>query len=219
MAGVASFLSPCILPLVPTYLLLLGGGQGRPLKNALFFTLGFSLVFLLLGLPFTFLGSLLHAYKAPMARVGGAVVLLCGLCLLGLEIPVLSRTLRWNFRPKGSGPFGALALGVAFGAGWTPCIGPVLGAILTLTAVEANPWAATLLAGYSLGLATPFLLAGAFADRAAGWVRRGARFAGWVQRSAGVLVSLVGVLLLTGTYTPLSAALLRMTPVWLWERL
>lgn len=218
-AGVVSFFSPCVLPLVPTYLLLLGGGEGRPPANAALFVLGFSLVFIVVGLPFTLLGAWLHAYKVVVARVGGALVFVCGLALLGVDVPVLSRTLRWELRPKGSGPLGALALGVAFAAGWSPCIGPVLGTVLTLAAVEADPGAIALLASYALGLGVPFLVAGLLADRAVAWMRRSARYGTWVQRLAGSVVSLVGVLLLTGVHASLSAMLRDLTPLWLWGRL
>ncbi len=131
LAGILSFLSPCVLPLVPTYLLYLGGQRGRPLRNAVFFVLGFSAIFFLLGLPFTLLGSLLFEYRDLLGRVGGVVLILLGLYMLGLRP-------KWgvNLRYEGptDRPWGAFVLGIVLGLGWTPCIGPILGGILTLTA-------------------------------------------------------------------------------------
>ncbi|MCS7058839.1 MAG: cytochrome c biogenesis CcdA family protein [Meiothermus sp.] len=213
LAGILSFLSPCVLPLVPTYLLYLGGQQGRPLKNALFFVLGFSAIFFLLGLPFTLLGGLLFEYRDLLGRVGGVVLVLLGLYMLGLKP-------RWgvNLRYEGptDRPWGAFVLGVVLGLGWTPCIGPILGGILTLTATGEG---VHLLVAYILGLAVPFLLVALFADRARAFLRRAARFSHAVEILAGVVLIAVGLLLLTGTYTQLNSFFLRITPEWLQERL
>ncbi len=218
-AGLLSFLSPCVLPLVPTYLLYLGGERGRPVVNAAFFVLGFSLVFVVLGLPFTVLGAFLKAYKPLLAQVGGGLVILFGLYLLGLRLPFLGREVRLRYEGDAARPGGALLLGVAFGAGWTPCIGPILGAILTLTAVEGDLGGLRLLVAYALGLAVPFLTVALFADRAARWVRRSARYARWVERAAGAFMVLVGVLLVSGMFTRLNTYFIRLTPEWLWNRL
>ena len=209
LAGVLSFLSPCVLPLVPTYLFYLGGERGRPLLNALFFVLGFGAVFFLLGLPFTLLGGLLFEHRQTLARVGGAVLILFGLYMLGLRP-------RWgvNLRYQGetSRPLGALLLGATLGLGWTPCIGPILGAILTLTAVGGG---VELLLAYILGLAVPFLLVALFAERLKVWLRRAGRFSHYVEILAGVVLLAVGILLLTGTFTALNSFFLRITPEWL----
>ncbi len=209
LAGVLSFLSPCVLPLVPTYLFYLGGERGRPLLNALFFVLGFGAVFFLLGLPFTLLGGLLFEHRQTLARVGGAVLILFGLYMLGLRP-------RWgvNLRYQGetSRPLGALLLGATLGLGWTPCIGPILGAILTLTAVGGG---VGLLLAYILGLAVPFLLVALFAERLKVWLRRAGRFSHYVEILAGVVLLAVGILLLTGTFTALNSFFLRITPEWL----
>ncbi|MGQ9510375.1 MAG: cytochrome c biogenesis protein CcdA [Thermaceae bacterium] len=213
LAGVLSFLSPCVLPLVPTYLFYLGGERGRPLFNSLFFVLGFGLVFFLLGLPFTLLGGLLFEYRRTLARVGGAVLILFGLYMLGLRP-------RWGvgLRYEGdtSRPWGAFLLGAVLGLSWTPCIGPILGSILTLTAVGGG---AGLLLAYILGLAVPFLLVAAFAEGIKGYLRRAARLSHAVEVAAGVVLILVGVLLLTGTFTLLNSLFLRMTPEWLQKHL
>lgn len=209
LAGVLSFLSPCVLPLVPTYLVYLGGERGRPLFNALFFVLGFGLVFFLLGLPFTLLGGLLFEHRQTLARVGGVVLILFGLYMLGLRP-------RWgvNLRYEGetARPLGAFLLGATLALGWTPCIGPILGAILTLTAVGGG---VGLLLSYILGLAVPFLLVALFAERIKGWLRRAGRLSHYVELFAGVVLLLVGLLLLTGTYSALNSFFLRITPEWL----
>lgn len=213
LAGVLSFLSPCVLPLVPTYLFYLGGERGRLLFNALFFVLGFGMVFFLLGLPFTLVGGLLFEHRQTLARVGGVILILFGLYMLGLRP-------RWgvNLRYEGETgrPLGALLLGASLGLGWTPCIGPILGAILTLTAVGGG---VELLLAYILGLAVPFLLVALFADRLKGWLRRAGKLSHYVELLAGVVLLVVGILLVTGTYTALNSFFLRITPEWLQKNL
>ncbi|WP_243030270.1 cytochrome c biogenesis CcdA family protein [Thermus altitudinis] len=208
-AGVLSFLSPCVLPLVPTYLVYLGGERGRPLFNALFFVLGFGAVFFLLGLPFTLLGGLLFEHRQTLARVGGVVLILFGLYMLGLR-PRWGVSLRYE--GETARPVGALLLGATLALGWTPCIGPILGAILTLTAVGGG---VGLLLAYILGLAVPFLLVALFAERIKGWLRKAGRLSHYVELFAGVVLLLVGLLLLTGTYSALNTFFLRITPEWL----
>ena len=215
LAGILSFLSPCVLPLVPTYLLYLGGEKGRPLRNAVFFVLGFGSIFLLMGLPFTLLGSLLAEYRSLLGQVGGVVMVLFGLYMLGLKPGFLRVGL--SYSGNTDRPWGAFVLGVVLGLGWTPCIGPILGGILTLTAVEGK--GVELLLVYILGMAVPFLLVALFADRAVGWVRRTARFAHTVELVAGAVLVGVGLLLITGYYTQLNTFFLRLTPEWLLDRL
>ncbi|GIW26117.1 cytochrome c biogenesis CcdA family protein [Meiothermus sp.] len=213
LAGILSFLSPCVLPLVPTYLLYLGGQQGRPLRNAVFFVLGFSAIFFLLGLPFTLLGGLLFEHRDLLGRVGGVVLILLGLYMLGLKP-------KWgvNLRYEGptDRPWGAFVLGIVLGLGWTPCIGPILGGILTLTATGGG---VHLLVAYILGLAVPFLLVALFAERARAFLKRAARLSHAVEITAGLVLIAVGILLLTGTYTQLNSFFLKITPEWLQERL
>lgn len=208
-AGVLSFLSPCVLPLVPTYLVYLGGERGRPLFNALFFIFGFGTVFFLLGLPFTLLGGLLFEHRQTLARIGGVVLILFGLYMLGLRP-------RWGVSLRYEGdtgrPVGAFLLGATLALGWTPCIGPILGAILTLTAVGGG---VGLLLAYILGLAVPFFLVALFAERIKGWLRKAGRLSHYVELFAGVVLLLVGILLLTGTYSALNSFFLRITPEWL----
>jgi len=190
-----------------------GGERGRPLFNALFFVLGFGMVFFLLGLPFTLVGGLLFEHRQTLARVGGVILILFGLYMLGLRP-------RWgvNLRYEGETgrPLGALLLGASLGLGWTPCIGPILGAILTLTAVGGG---VELLLAYILGLAVPFLLVALFADRLKGWLRRAGKLSHYVELLAGVVLLVVGILLVTGTYTALNSFFLRITPEWLQKNL
>ena len=161
LAGVLSFLSPCVLPLVPTYLFYLGGERGRPLFNALFFILGFGAVFFLLGLPFTLLGGLLFEHRQTLARVGGVVLVLFGLYMLGLR-PRWGVSLRYE--GETSRPLGAFLLGATLALGWTPCIGPILGALGVQGLMTDPPSRKATLkwlgAGAFLFLAVPLVLGG-----------------------------------------------------------
>ena len=175
-AGIVSFLSPCVLPLVPGYVSYVAGDtltasgepQGRlaALRLSLFFVLGFSTVFVILGASATSLGRLLLSYRYEANLLGGAVVILFGLFMMGLaKLSWLQREFRLHPGLKGGQPVAAYLIGIAFAFGWTPCIGPVLGAILTTSAVTATvPQGIALLSFYSLGLALPFLAAAIFTE-------------------------------------------------------
>ena len=211
-AGLLSFLSPCVLPLVPTYLLYLGGERGRPLFNAVFFVLGFSMVFVLLGLPFTLLGSLLLEYRQTLGKVGGIAMMLFGLYLIGLRPAFLVRRLSLQYRGDPSRPWGAFMLGGAIGVSWTPCIGPILGGILTLTASGAGfPF----LLAYVAGLAIPFLLVALLADKAKVVLKRVGRYARGLELAAGGVMVAIGFLMVTGQFTVMNGFFLRLTPDWL----
>ena len=236
-AGVLSFLSPCVLPLIPSYATFLtgltvdelaesGGTERARARRAMLihgglFVAGFSLVFIALGASATMLGSMLNYYSTWVQRVGGVLLIVFGVYLLGLiRIPGAGRELRVHVAEKPVGYVGSVVVGIAFGAGWTPCIGPVLGGILTLAATrESVAEGVGLLAGYSAGLALPFLLATLALDRFLAGFRRFRRFLPWVQRVSGVLLILVGLLLLTGSFTFLSSLFARWTPNFLLERL
>jgi len=230
-AGLLSFLSPCVLPLVPAYLGFVTGMSLDDLRDApsrravlvpaSFFVLGFSLVFLLLGASATLAGQFFNQYQSWISRAGGVVVIIFGLHLLGVfRLTPLLRERRMHLASTPKGYFGATVAGVAFGAGWTPCIGPVLGALLTWAAVRDTMWSAMgLLVSYSLGLAVPFLLAAA-ATSSFLRASRGMRGAIPVlEKASGALLLVIGLLLVTGTFTARSAFFTRFTPDWLLDRL
>lgn len=231
LAGLLSFLSPCVLPLVPAYLGFITGMSLDDLQDqvsrrsvlvpALFFVAGFSIIFMLLGASATLVGQVFRQYQNWIARVGGVIVVIFGLHLLGVfRLTPLLREKRLHLTSTPKGYLGAVAAGAAFGAGWTPCIGPVLGTVMTMAMIRDTLWSGlSLLSVYSLGLAVPFLLAafatGAFLQTS----RRFRRFLPFMEKTAGVLLIAVGVMLLTGTFTAMSAFFARFTPEFLLERL
>lgn len=229
LGGVLSFLSPCVLPLVPSYLGFITGLSADDMTvrrrvamlHALLFVLGFTLVFMLLGAGATALGRALRFYQDWIARAGGVLIIVFGLYLLGvIRLGVLDQEQRVHLREKPMGYLGTVLVGIAFGAGWTPCIGPVLGAILGLAATEADFQRGMLLLGaYSAGLALPFLAAAWAVDRFFGWFQRFRRYLPWVQRISGAILIVVGVLLVSGQFTRLATWLQGLTPAWLWNQL
>ena len=213
-AGLLSFLSPCVFPLVPGYVAVITGLSGSgsagstsgpgprrtaPLWHGLLFVAGFSLVFIALGVTATAFGAQLAEHRATLARVGGVVMLLLGASMLGLvRLPWLEGDHRALLASPRIANAGAFAIGVAFGAGWTPCIGPALATMLALAAASATVGqGALLLAVYSLGLAVPFLFAATAIDRYLVGAKSVRRWQPAVQRVSGALVVLVGLLLLT----------------------
>jgi cytochrome c-type biogenesis protein len=223
-AGLLSFLSPCVLPLVPSYLAYVGGGSASrlaALRNSVLFVLGFSLIFILLGASASLLGSLLLDYRSWLIRFGGATIIAFGLMLLGLfKLPFLYRTAKSEYRGNTSTPLGATLMGMSFAIGWTPCVGPVLGAILTLAGASASLSTGTLLlAVYAAGLAIPFLLAALGLGAFKRFSNRLRPFLPWVERVSGGILVLAGTLMLSGYYTRLNTFMIRLTPAWLLERL
>lgn len=235
-AGLLSFLSPCVLPLIPSYASFITGmsldeltsrdtsrtGVRRAvLVHGGLFILGFSAVFIALGASATFVGAAFQYYSGWIEKIGGAILVVFGLYLLGvIRLPGASREWRVHLADKPLGYAGTVVVGIAFGAGWTPCIGPVLGGILTLAATSASLGEGIgLLAVYSAGLAIPFMLATLALDRFLDASRGFRRWLPWVERASGVLLLLVGVLLLTGSFTVLSGILAQWTPDFLLERL
>ncbi|HTC25291.1 MAG TPA: cytochrome c biogenesis protein CcdA [Gemmatimonadales bacterium] len=224
-AGLLSFLSPCVLPLVPSYVGFLTGmtlpemsGRRRvALLHALLFVAGFSLVFVLLGASATALGSALKYYQVWIARIGGILVIVFGVLCLGLvRVGFLEQDRRLQLQNKPVGYLGSAVVGIAFGAGWTPCIGPVLGAILSLAATADSVSRGMLLLGvYSAGLAVPFLLAAIAVESFLDWFQRFRRFLPWVMRVSGVLLILVGLLMATGQFTRLAGWLQQLTPAFI----
>ena len=215
LAGALSFLSPCVLPLVPPYLCYMAGisleqfreegsGEGRSksaiLLTALFFTLGFATVFVGLGAAASSVGLLLRQHMDLLAKIGGVVIIIMGLNFLGVfRIGFLSREARFQSGGKPATLSGAYIMGLAFAFGWTPCIGPVLGAILNIAAVrETVGEGALLLAIYSLGLAVPFWIAAAFSGAFMRFLTRFRRHLGLVEKIMGVLLILTGIAFLSG---------------------
>lgn len=227
LAGIISFLSPCVLPLVPGYLSFIAGQSIHDVERHLFnrerlsiiglslsFILGFSLVFILLGAGFTVLGRWLLMYRYEANLVGGVIIITFGVFMTGI--------VRWNWLQKefrfhnlggGGRALSALLLGIAFAFGWTPCIGPILGAILTISATSSSSGAA-LLAIYSLGLGVPFLIVALFTDWSLQHMRRIRHFGPLLHRTAGVLLIAMGLLMVTGKLTTLSIWMLKALP-WL----
>ncbi len=225
VAGVLSFLSPCVLPLVPSYLAFVGGSADAKrsvlIRNSLFFILGFSLVFIALGASASALGALLRSNLPLLTTFGGLLVIAMGLVMLGvIRVPWVYRDTRPQYRGESRTPWGAMLLGMAFAAGWTPCIGPILGAILTLAGAGGTlAHGVGLLAVYALGLGVPFLLAALLLEPFMRFSQRFRRFLPVVERGAGVLLVVAGVLMLTGTFTRLNSYLIQITPSWLLDRL
>jgi cytochrome c-type biogenesis protein len=218
LAGLASFLSPCVLALVPAYVGYLGGRSVGPggtavqsrwatFAHGLAFVLGFSVVFVALGAAASALGALLYDGRQWLARIGGVVVIVFGLHMLGvIHIPFLDFDTRRQERPDPSlGYLSSALMGVFFSAGWSPCVGPVLGAVLTLALNSAKViQGAVLLTAYSAGLAIPFLLAALGIGRVAELMRNHARLLKGVSLATGGVMIVIGIMLLTGTLSELS---------------
>jgi len=229
VAGLLSFLSPCVLPLIPSYVGFLTGltleelevRRGTALAHALWFVAGFSLIFIALGATASALGVLLLRSQVWIGRIGGGVVILFGLYLLGVLRPaLLMRERKVQLARKPLGYLGSAFVGVTFGAAWTPCIGPILGAILTLAAAQASVGhGAALLTAYSAGLALPFVVTALALDRFLAWFQRFRPYLVWVERIAGGLLILLGLLLVTDRFTLLAGWLQGLTPEFLKSRL
>jgi len=219
-AGVASFLAPCVVPLLPAYLAMVVGTTAEEAdpSRAVFatglFVLGFTIVFAGLGVAAGSLGSSLDHIDTGLQRVGGLIVAVMGLVLLGV---VRGRAVQERRAilsvPKSLGALRPVVLGVAFGAAWTPCVGPLLGAALVVAANEGDPARGGLLLGaYALGIGVPFLLASLGLASSTGFHDLLKRIANPLQRVAGVLLLVLGLLLLTGAYDRLTSYLARFTP-------
>ena len=221
-AGLLSFLSPCVLPLIPSYLTFvtgvglddLGTVRRSAIVHALLFVLGFTLIFVALGASATVLGRLLVAYRIWITRAGGALVVLFGLYLLGaIRVAAFDRDRRVHLANKPVGYLGTVLVGVAFGAGWTPCLGPILGAILTYTAATADlARGLPLLLAYSLGLALPFLLAAVAVERFLETVTRLRPYLTRISHISGAVLIVVGVLMMFDYFTTIGVYLQAVTP-------
>jgi cytochrome c-type biogenesis protein len=228
-AGFLSFLSPCVLPLIPSYITFLTGlsledaqnSRRAAVQHAVLFVTGFSLIFLAFGAGATAIGTVLLQYRDWIARVGGVLIVAFGLYLMGaFNIAMLSRERRFHIADKPVGYLGSVLVGIAFGAGWTPCLGPILGSILFITASKADLSAGMLLLfAYSLGLAVPFLLAALLLRHFIVFFTRVRGVLVWVSRGSGALLVVVGVLLVTDYFTILASYLQDLTPDFLLKRL
>ena len=228
-AGVLSFLSPCVLPLIPSYVSFITGlsvddvqrSRRIALVHSLLFIAGFTIVFLALGATATVLGQVLHAQREWVGRIGGVLIIVLGLYLLGaFNFSALARERRVHIATKPLGYAGTVLVGMAFAAGWTPCIGPILGGVLTYTASSADMnHGLLLLFMYSMGLALPFLVAALMIDRFIPLLQRYAKALLWTSRISGALLIVVGVLMVTGTMSTLSGWLQQLTPGFLADRL
>jgi cytochrome c-type biogenesis protein len=224
-AGIISFLSPCVLPIVPPYLAYMSGVSLGEMQSqsaarrkatiaALFFVMGLSTVFLLLGFTASLFGMFFLKNQELLAQISGVVVIIFGLHFLGVfRIPILDREARMNTGEASGSAFGAYVLGLAFAFGWTPCIGPQLGAILSLAASETSVARGTLLLGiYAAGLGIPFLLAAMFLTRSMVLMDKMKRHMKIIEKVMGGLLLLVGIALLTGAFSTFSWWLLETFP-------
>jgi len=234
-AGIFSFLSPCVLPLIPSYLSFVSGVsldeirgdqvsarmRSRVLLNSVAFIAGFSLVFVSLGASASFLGTLFLGYRDTIRIAGGIFVLIVGLYLVGLfKVPSLERYLQYNLKDKPAGYFGSVLVGITFAVAWTPCVGPILGAILAIASTAGEVGRGVLLlSAYAAGLAVPFFLSALAVDSFFIFSGKFRRYIHAVHVTGGVLLVVVGLLLLTDSKTWLNAYALRFTPSWLLQKL
>ena len=225
LAGVVSFLSPCVLPIVPPYLAYMSGvslsdlqnrqeGRNRAILPALFFVMGLSTVFLFLGFTASAIGAAFLQYQVYFNTIAGVLVMAFGAHFIGVyRISFLDREARLDAGDRGGSAFGAYILGLAFAFGWTPCIGPQLGAILSLAASEASVARGTLLLGiYAAGLGIPFLLVAAFLPRLTGVMGWMKRHMDRIEKVMGLLLWTIGLLMLTGGFSAFSFWLLETFP-------
>lgn len=230
--GLFSFLSPCVLPLVPSYLSFITGmsveelqsgvpSRRKVIGHSLAFIVGFSLVFVAMGASFSFLGQLLVDYRDLMRRAGGVLIILFGLYIAGL-LPVawLGRYRQVQLRSRPAGFVGSWLVGVTFAIGWTPCVGPILGSILSLAGTaETVGSGVALLGAYSAGLALPFFLSSLALGAFLAAFRRFRPWIPLVERTAGALLIIVGLLVVTNYFIVLNSYAISLTPEWLLKRL
>lgn len=225
LGGLLSFLSPCVLPLLPSYVSFITGLSFEDLEAApdrrtvrrttlvhsLLFIMGFSLIFILLGTSASALGQVLLSNQRVLELIGGGLIIVFGVYITGIvPLPFLEQERRLHLRDKPLGYMGTVLVGVAFGAGWTPCIGPILGSILVLAGTSGQVWhGVSLLAVYSAGLGVPFLLSAVAFNSFLAAFERFRRYLRYIRLGSGILLILVGVLIFTGQFAILAAWLNR----------
>ncbi len=228
-AGVLSFFTPCILPMVPFYLSYMGGlsmaelrgdgaiapgAQRRLLVSALFFAAGVTTIFVLLGMGATALGQAFGRYLTPLSYVAAGILVVFGLHFLGvIRVPLLYREARLQSRAEASTVLGAYLMGLAFGFGWTPCVGPALASILMIASGMGDLWrGALLLLVYGAGMTAPFVVAALFAKPFLAWVQRHRAALVWVEKGMGAMLILFAVLIATGGVTLIAQAMIDWFP-------
>ncbi len=220
-AGFLSFVSPCVLPLVPSYVSYITGlsleeltspeGKARArkmaMKNSLMFILGFSTIFIFFGASATFMGQFFLSNQAIIRKIGGVLIIFFGLYIMGLIKPaLLMRDARFHFQNKPAGYIGSYLVGVAFGAGWTPCVGPILGSILLYASTTGSVFTGIqLLAVYSLGLGLPLFLSSLGVQTFLIYFKKTSRHLRFVSGASGVFLVLVGLLIFTNSLTRLTS--------------
>jgi cytochrome c-type biogenesis protein len=227
LAGLLSFAAPCVLPLVPPYLAYMGGvsveqmrqpdgsdARGRVLLAALCFVAGFSTVFVALGATASWIGQAVSAHLGILGYIAGTLIALMGLHFLHvIRIPMLDRTARIGVTQKPAGLAGAYVIGLAFGFGWSPCVGPVLAAILLLAgAADSAGEGARLLFIYSLGIGLPFLVAAGFAGAFMRWSARFYSHLDWIEKAMGAFLIVAGVLIFSGQMPTIAYWLIEIFP-------
>jgi cytochrome c-type biogenesis protein len=234
--GLLSFLSPCVLPLLPSYLSFITGMSFDDLQapllrtqvrkkvvlNSLFFILGFSAVFVALGASFSLVGGFFGGYQGIIQRIAGLIIIFFGLYIAGVfKIPFLMRSRELlQMKNKPAGYVGAALIGISFGFAWTPCVGPILGAILTLAGTAKGiSGGMILLAAYSTGLAIPFLLTSLATGLFLSIFQRFRHVLHVMYIAGGIFLIIVGILVFTGYFTVLNSLFIELTPSWLWEKI
>lgn len=213
LAGLLSFFSPCILPLIPAYFTFITGFsleeltrdnnkavRNRVFLSTLFYVIGFSSVFILMGASASFIGGVINTYKDFIRIIGGILIIILGVHLTGIiRISVLDYEKRIHFNKRPLHFLGVLVIGMAFGVGWSPCIGPLLGAVLIIAGSQETVWhGIVLLSIYSVGLGIPFVIISIFINLVLVFVKKASRVMKFLNPAAGILLILVGLLLVTG---------------------
>ncbi|WP_027261454.1 cytochrome c biogenesis CcdA family protein [Sedimentitalea nanhaiensis] len=228
-AGLLSFFTPCILPMVPFYLSYMGGlsmselrgdgaiaagAQRRLLVSAIFFAMGVTTIFMMLGMGATALGQAFGQYLEPLSYVAAAILLVFGLHFLGvIKVPLLYREARLESQAEASSVLGAYLMGLAFGFGWTPCVGPALASILMIASGMGDIWrGALLLFVYGVGMTAPFILAALFAKPFLAWVQRHRAAFAWVEKGMGAMLIVFAVLIATGGVNLIAQAMIEWFP-------